>query len=119
MKYLTFTIWEVEKAIAKILPDRFASLLDGWTRFSTHYLAAFTSFIKLTLTEIAQCKRLKNVEGDHRDQVLGVSSEFRRYNSRKRTGKGSQSNYLDCIFCFLRCLSWNIFAVQLDTTLID
>ena len=37
MKYLQLTTLEVEKAITKSFSDRFALLLDGWTRHSTQF----------------------------------------------------------------------------------
>ena len=46
MKYMHLTTLEVEKAITKSLPDRFALLLDGWTHHSTHFLAVFASFME-------------------------------------------------------------------------
>ena len=42
MKYMHLTTLEVEKAITKSLPDRFALLLDGWIHHSTHFLAVFS-----------------------------------------------------------------------------
>ena len=46
MKYMHLTTLEVEKAITKSLPYRFALLIDGWTYHSTHFWAVFASFIE-------------------------------------------------------------------------
>ncbi len=44
MKYLDSITKNVEKRIARKLPDRFSIAFDGWTCSSTHYVAIFASY---------------------------------------------------------------------------
>lgn len=43
-KYMTLLTNEVEKKISNMLPPKFALVLDGWTKKSTHYVGVYASY---------------------------------------------------------------------------
>ena len=43
-KYMSLLTTTVEREISKLLPERFAIIIDGWSKSSTHFLAVFASF---------------------------------------------------------------------------
>ena len=44
MKFLRVLTELVEQNLSRILPDRIALILDGWTTDSVHYLGVFAAF---------------------------------------------------------------------------
>ena len=44
MKIMDLTTRKVENKIKEVLPDKFALVIDGWTKNSTHFVAIFVSF---------------------------------------------------------------------------
>lgn len=44
MKYMSKLTKRVENHIARILPSKFAIVLDGWSHLDTHYIAIFATF---------------------------------------------------------------------------
>lgn len=44
IKYMSRLTATVEKKIAKLLPNKFALVIDGWSSSGTHYLAVFATF---------------------------------------------------------------------------
>ena len=126
MKYMHLTTLEVEKAITKSLPDRFALLLNGWTHHSTHFLAVFASSMEnsepnsvlLSFSPLMDETVLNATEhvtfletvleifdrtpaNDEENQTpVIVESDFAEEILQKRQKKGDESKYLNCRFLF-------------------
>ena len=49
-KYMDLLTKEVEKKIGDLLPPKFAIVLDGWTKNSTHFLGVFASYTCISPT---------------------------------------------------------------------
>ena len=48
LKYMDALTKEIEKSISTKLPDKFAVIIDGWSKGSTHFVGVFATFPSLT-----------------------------------------------------------------------